>query len=115
MGSSGITEIHGLQVAFLSGSYDATAFKEQWGRGLFTGAHYTAAAVERLEKQAWELRKRGGPAISCIFMHFDAFGIRFDACFNHFIIFEQMSKGLEAPKVLLGLGFRWQAAEWTSC
>eukprot|EP00913_Durusdinium_trenchii_P022240 g20896.t2 len=54
-----LKQVQGLNVAFLSGSYDSVAFKHQWGRGLFTGSHYTQAAIERLEKEARQLFMRG--------------------------------------------------------
>ena len=59
LGSCGITELAGLRIAYLSGSYDEDVFKQKWGRGMFTKANYTSAAVERIEKQAFLMRQRG--------------------------------------------------------
>ena len=59
LGSCGITEIQGLNVAFLSGCFDPVIYKEKWGRGLFTGANYTEIAIQRLEKEAEKLFRRG--------------------------------------------------------
>eukprot|EP00435_Cladocopium_sp_Y103_P016680 s2233_g4.t1 len=59
LGSCGITAIHGLNVAFLSGSFDSVTYKDKWGRGLFTRSNYTEAAIERLEKENRKLVQRG--------------------------------------------------------
>ena len=59
LGACGIVELAGLRVAYLSGSYDQEVYKQQWGRGLFAGAHYTFAAVEKMEKQASMMHRRG--------------------------------------------------------
>ncbi|CAL1127981.1 unnamed protein product [Cladocopium goreaui] len=59
LGSCGIAEIQGLNVAFLSGRFDPVTYKDKWGRGLFTGSNYTEAVIERLEKDARKLAQRG--------------------------------------------------------
>jgi len=59
LGSCGVTEVEGLRIAFLSGCYDPDVFKQQWGRGLYAGPHYTSLAIERIEKKAAEMHRRG--------------------------------------------------------
>ena len=59
LGSCGITEVAGLRIAYLSGSYDAEVFRQKWGRGLFDGPHYTSAALDKIEKQAFMMHRRG--------------------------------------------------------
>ena len=59
LGSCGIAEVAGLRIAYLSGSYDAEVFKQKWGRGLFDGPHYTSAALDKIEKQAFMMHRRG--------------------------------------------------------
>ena len=59
LGSCGIVQVEGLRIAYLSGSYEAETFKQKWGRGLFAGAHYTSAALDKIEKQASMMQRRG--------------------------------------------------------
>ncbi|CAE8653452.1 unnamed protein product, partial [Polarella glacialis] len=65
LGGCGVTEIQGLRVAFLSGTYEEADFRSIWGVKTFKekdgngqGAHYTKLALNQIKRQASEIAGR---------------------------------------------------------
>lgn len=65
LGSHGLIEIDGLQVAYLSGTHREQLYKDEWKDGPFIGSHYTEAVMNELRCKISDLGRRPDVFLTC--------------------------------------------------